>query len=246
MSAPLISAQDLAYQIGDKQLLRNVSLQLQSGCITTLIGPNGAGKTTLVKLLLNLLPIQIGKIIAQKKLRIGYVPQKVEINRLMPLQVKRFLTQNPNQTDINAALAKVNATHLTEANMLSLSGGELQRVLLARALLNKPQLLILDEPAQGLDVSGQTELYKLLVNIRDDLQCGMLLISHDLHLVMAASDQVICLNKHVCCSGHPSVISNDPAYLALFENPEQAASIGLYTHHHDHSHDIHGSIIKKA
>jgi zinc transport system ATP-binding protein len=162
----------------------------------------------------------------------------------MPVSVERFLklAVNANNNEINNALGEVGADSLRHSQLFSLSGGELQRVLLARALIQEPQLLVLDEPAQGVDVNGQAELYRLISDIRNRHQCGILLVSHDLHLVMSATDEVICLNQHVCCHGHPEQVSNDPAYLELF-GKKDAETLAVYTHHHNHSHDLSGDIV---
>jgi len=159
--------------------------------------------------------------------------------------VEKFLTLavNARKGEVDRALAEVNATALKSNQLHDLSGGELQRVLLARALIQDPQLLVLDEPAQGVDVNGQAELYRLITNIRDRHKCGVLLVSHDLHLVMSATDEVICLNQHVCCHGHPETVSNDPAYLELF-GKKDAETLAVYTHHHNHSHDLAGDVVK--
>lgn len=210
----------------------------------TLIGPNGAGKTTLVRIVLGLLQPHTGTLYRAPGLRIGYMPQKLFIEPTLPLTVRRFLQlAAPRQKrDVEPLLEEVRIVHLLDQQVSALSGGEMQRVLLARALSQSPQLLVLDEPAQGVDVSGQVELYKLINNIRDSHGCGVLMVSHDLHLVMATTDEVICLNQHICCHGKPEHVSSDPAYLALF-GQQQAQTLAVYTHHHNHSHDITGGIV---
>lgn len=220
---------------GEKTILEDVSLTLMPGKITTLIGPNGAGKTTLLKVLLGLMPVSAGTLTPKPGLKIGYMPQKLDINPLLPLSVEGLLCLNSAkrlsriQPLINACLAEVGAGTLKHRRLSVLSGGEMQRVMLARALLAEPDLLVLDEPMQGIDILGQEELYHLIARIRNRRGCGVLLVSHDLHLVMAASDKVICLNTHVCCSGHPDQVTADPAYQGLFVAP--------YRHIHDHRHD---------
>ena len=242
----LISTTNLSYQTNGKTLLSAIDLNVQKGQIVTIIGPNGAGKTTLLKLLLGILKPSSGEIIRKPGLRIGYVPQKFSIDKTIPLNVRRFLAlQAPNSVHSNiAALEKVGADHLLDRQIAELSGGEFQRVVLARAISNRPELLILDEPVQGVDYSGEAELYQLIENIRNQLQCAVVLVSHDLHIVMAASDEVICLNQHICCSGVPQSVGADPEYRRLFgPNAADAADgIALYHHVHDHHHDITGNV----
>lgn len=247
MSDFLIKARGLGVTRNGRQILQRADLTLQAGKIVTLIGPNGAGKTTLVRAVLGLIKVDEGEILKAPDLRIGYMPQKLHIEPSLPLTVARFLALGGKaRADMAETLVLTGIDKLTNMPMQSLSGGETQRVLLARALLRDPQLLVLDEPVQGVDVTGQSALYALINEIRNRRQCGVLLISHDLHLVMATTDTVICLNQHVCCEGHPEQVTNDPAYLALFgeavgaTNPPQVA---IYTHHHDHQHDTHGNVI---
>lgn len=242
MGKYLVELDKVTVAIGGKTLLREVSLSVESGHIVTLIGPNGAGKTTLARSVLGLQKISTGHMHKQAGLRIGYVPQKLHIDSTLPLPVKRFLTLSGASVEQAAkALALVNAGHLLDTAIYALSGGENQRVLLARALLRAPQLLVLDEPAQGVDVNGQAELYQLIDQLADDLHCGVLLISHDLHLVMARTDTVVCLNQHVCCHGHPAKVTNDPAFLSLFG--PAAATMAIYTHDHNHDHNLHGDVV---
>lgn len=233
---------DISFQ--QRPVLQGVDLSLHQGEIVTLIGPNGAGKTTLVKLVLGLVEPGSGKRFQQHNLRIGYMPQRLHIEPTFPLNVQRFLAlagRYPRQ-EIENVLARVGVPHLQSSPVQKVSGGEMQRILLARALLRKPQLLVLDEPVQGVDLNGQKELYQLIKSIRNEIGCGVLMVSHDLHLVMAATDRVICLNRHICCSGSPSQISNHPEYLALFGEPEK--ELAVYTHHHDHQHGVDGKVIK--
>ena len=232
------------YHAGGRHLLQQVNLHLKQGQILTLIGPNGAGKTTLVKVALGLLQPTSGTVTRSAQLRIGYMPQKLQIDASLPLSVQRFLQLAPlaAAADIDNTLQEVGAANLRHSVFGSLSGGELQRVLLARALLGKPQLLVLDEPTQGVDLKGQAELYRLITQIRDKHNCGVLMVSHDLHLVMSATDEVICLNQHVCCHGHPEQVGNDPAYLELFGQAGVQA-MAVYTHHHYHEHDLRGNVV---
>lgn len=248
---PLIKARGVGVIRNGRHLLKNADLTLDAGKIVTLIGPNGAGKTTLVRSVLGLIKIDEGKIEQVPNLRIGYMPQKIHIDASLPLNVERFLTLGGKpRSDLSEILQLTGIEKLSKTPMQLLSGGETQRVLLARALLRDPQLLVLDEPVQGVDVNGQSALYALINDIRKVRNCGVLLVSHDLHLVMSTTDTVICLNQHVCCHGHPAQVTNDPAYLALFgtsylENDEiKQPQVALYTHHHDHHHDAHGNIIK--
>lgn len=227
-------------------ILQDVSFTVNRRQIVTIIGPNGAGKTSLLRVVLGLVLETSGTVRRQAGLRVGYMPQKLNLNPLMPLTVNRFLSlASPNRTPatadiISGILAEVGASHLSQSALADLSGGELQRVLLAQALMGEPDLLVLDEPTQGVDILGQAELYKLIADIRDHRGCGILLVSHELHMVMAASDEVLCLNRHVCCSGHPTAITKDPEYQALFGTAAgEWVEEGLapYTHRHDHRHD---------
>lgn len=240
----LLNARDISLQFDQRQILQNISLKITERQIVTLIGPNGAGKTSLVKIVLGLVRPTSGRVERKKGIRIGYMPQRLHVDQSMPVTVARFLTlaANAGTSEITRALMEVGAETLINSQLHALSGGELQRVLLARALIQRPQLLVLDEPAQGVDVNGQAELYRLISNIRDRHNCGILLVSHDLHLVMSATDEVICLNQHVCCHGHPEQVSNDPAYLELF-GKKDAETLAVYTHHHNHSHDLAGEVV---
>ncbi|WP_207060767.1 zinc ABC transporter ATP-binding protein ZnuC [Motiliproteus sp. SC1-56] len=244
MSAPLVTLQGVNLRLGGRPVIQDVSLELNPGRITTLIGPNGSGKSTLIRLLLGLLQPDSGKVQRQPSLRIGYMPQKLHVDATLPLTVRRFmqLPRRMDKTALREALAMVNADHLMESPLQSLSGGETQRVLLARALLRRPQLLVLDEPVQGVDINGQIELYRLIGEIRARYGCAVFMVSHDLHLVMASTDTVICLNHHICCSGHPEQVSHDPAFVELF-GLEGARSLALYSHQHNHDHDAHGNVI---
>ncbi|RCK28659.1 zinc ABC transporter ATP-binding protein ZnuC [Thalassospira lucentensis] len=244
MTAPLIEGRGLTLSFGSERVLDQVSLSIQAGEIMTLIGPNGAGKSTLVKTLLGLQKPDSGDVIRKNGLRIGYVPQKLAIDQVLPMTVKRFLTltRAAARSACETVLGQVGAAHVIDAQMSSLSGGESQRVMLARALLLRPELLVLDEPTQGVDVSGQAELYRLIDDIRAELNCAVLMISHDLHLVMAKTDKVVCFNRHVCCSGIPDTVRQHPEYRSLF-GVREADAIGIYTHEHDHEHDLSGHVV---
>ncbi len=238
----LLQAMDIGVVRQKRPILRGANLRINQGEIVTLIGPNGAGKTTLVRSVLGLIKPDSGSIVRKPGLRVGYMPQKLHIEASLPLTVARFLSlSGGNQRSLIETLELVGIHHLHQQPMQSLSGGETQRVLLARALLRKPELLVLDEPVQGVDVAGQTALYRLITEIRNYRGCGVLMVSHDLHLVMATTDTVVCLNQHVCCHGHPEKVSSHPAYLELF-GEAASAGVAVYTHHHDHEHNIHGDV----
>jgi len=229
-----------------KWLVRGVSMTVDAGEIVTLIGPNGSGKSTTAKMALGVYQPDEGEVERQQSLRIGYVPQKFSIDWTLPLTVKRFmsLTRQVAETDLLAAMKSTETRHLANEEVRTLSGGEFQRVLLARAMASKPELLVLDEPVQGVDFNGEIALYDLIKDIRDDLNCGVLLISHDLHVVMAATDRVICLNGHVCCSGTPKSVASSDEYKALF-GARAASGLAIYEHHHDHQHLPDGRVLHK-
>jgi len=250
MADVLLNAENISFSKNEKLILNDVNLQIKQKEIITLIGPNGAGKTSLIRILLGLIKADSGSIYKHKKLRIGYVPQKISIPQVMPLRVcdflnlseKKFFGRKNNFQKMHSTLNELDIDYLFDSAMQNLSGGEMQRVLLARALLKKPQLLILDEPAAGMDVIGQQTLYDTIRDIRERHDCGILMVSHDLHLVMAATDKVVCLNTHVCCTGHPDDVSEHPEYLKLFGSA--LSGLALYAHHHDHEHDMHGNVIE--
>ncbi|WP_439601016.1 ATP-binding cassette domain-containing protein [Devosia sp.] len=218
-------------------LVEGVDVTIRKREIVTLIGPNGSGKSTTAKLVTGVLKPDAGAVSRKSGLRIGYVPQKLSIDWTMPLTVRRLmsLTGSYPAAEIDAALAATGVAHLANAEVQHLSGGEFQRALLARAMIRKPDLLVLDEPVQGVDFSGEVALYDLIGRIRDETGCGILLISHDLHVVMAATDTVICLNGHVCCRGTPESVARSPEYLSLF-GARAANALAVYQHHHDHTH----------
>jgi zinc transport system ATP-binding protein len=239
----LAEAKGIQLSLQGRRILDRVDLAVRAGEILALIGPNGAGKTTLVRVMLGLLAPEAGEVSRKPGLRIGYMPQRLLIDNVLPLTVRRFLTLGGrcSEQDLLQTLTEVGVERLLESPVQTLSGGEMQRVMLARALLRKPDLLILDEPVQGVDVTGQVELFELIGEIRDRHGCGILMVSHDLHLVMAKTDRVLCLNQHVCCSGHPEAVSADPAYRELFgDHP----ALAIYTHDHDHRHELDGQVVE--
>jgi zinc transport system ATP-binding protein len=231
----LVELKSIAYQIENKVILDKIGFSIFPKEIVSLIGPNGAGKSTLIKILVGLLQPTQGKVNLKPGITIGYTPQKMQLGSILPLTVLRFLNLVKAKRPLSEIVTelKISPT-LLDTMVWNLSGGEWQRVLLARALLQKPDLLVLDEPAQGIDLMGQAELYALLRHIRDKYECGILLVSHDLHIVMAGTDRVICLQQHICCQGHPATVSKDPAFQALFG--PGAKDLAVYTHQHDHNH----------
>ena len=237
----LISARGLTLSRQGRLLLDGIDFDIGAGEIVTVIGPNGAGKTTLVRVLLGLVAPDQGGIRRRPGLRLGYAPQQFNIDSAIPMTVERFLRLGGAHAGerIAQALEEVGAARLRNWQIANLSGGELQRVVLARALLRDPQLIVLDEPVRGVDYAGEAELYDLIGRLRDDHGLGVLLVSHDLHIVMARSDRVVCINGHVCCSGVPKSVALDPEYARLF-GPEAARAVAIYTHAHDHRHDLSG------
>lgn len=245
MSAePLLTVENVSLTIGGYLILNDVNLQVASNEIVALIGPNGAGKSSLARIALGLIRPDRGRVWRKPGLRLGYMPQRLTVDATLPLTVQRFVTLSApaRREQVQAALAEVGAASIIDAPVQAISGGEMQRALLARALLREPDLLVLDEPVQGVDVNGQYELYDLIGNLRQRRGCGILMVSHELHLVMAATDHVLCLNQHICCSGHPDHVARDPAYLALFGR-DGARRLAVYHHHHDHRHDLHGGVV---
>lgn len=234
----LLSLEDVSFQSHGRKILDNVGFSLHASEIMTIIGPNGAGKTTLLRLALGFMKPTSGTVKMKKGIRIGYMPQRLHIDPTFPLTVKGFLNLVPAgpREALEPLLEELEITHLYKSPMETLSGGETQRVLLAHALVRKPELLILDEPVQGVDVHGQMALYQLIARVRERTGCAILMVSHDLHFVMAATDQVVCLNCHVCCRGTPEIVTRDPSYAKLF-GPMAANQVALYIHDPDHKHD---------
>lgn len=234
----LIAAEKISVSYGANTVLRDVSLTVEPGEIVTVVGPNGSGKTTLLRLLIGAASPSSGRVTHKPGLRIGYVPQKLHIDPTLPITVERFLRLPGGTTRgaCTAALERAGVPGLSQRQMSALSGGQFQRVLLARALINEPDLLLLDEATQGLDQPGSAAFYLQIEEVRQKTGCAILMISHELHVVMAASDRVICLNGHVCCEGTPELVSAAPEYRALFGTGTGGA-LALYRHEHDHTHD---------
>ena len=234
----LIEARNLSVRLGDMDVLSGVTMGIAEGEIVTILGPNGSGKSTLIRALLGLVTPLGGEVRRKPGLSIGYVPQRLALDPSLPMSVRRFLSlpTRVNDAEAAAALDRVGMDGTAATPVTGLSGGQLQRVMLARALLARPELLVLDEPTQGLDQPGEAAFYRLIEEVRRETGAGVLMVSHDLHVVMAASDRVICLNHHICCQGTPRVVSAAPEYRALFGLGTQGA-LALYQHQHDHSHD---------
>ena len=234
----LIKISNLEVKYGSKFVLKNMNLSLKAGEIVTIVGPNGSGKTTLFKAIIGTVPISKGTIEVKPNLRIGYVPQQLKIDQTLPITVERFLKlSNINfEKSLDKTELILGSKDLLDVQISSLSGGEMQRVLLARALINDPQVLLLDEATRGLDQPGVAAFYRKIENIRKSTNCAILMISHDLHVVMSSSDRVICVNGHICCQGTPEIVATSPEYQALFGG-DVDGTFALYRHHHDHKHD---------
>ena len=239
---PLVKLENAGVYKSSKWLVKGISFEVNNGQIVTLIGPNGSGKTTTAKMILNILNADEGLVTSNTN-KMAYVPQKINIDWTMPLRVIDFMkiTSSINNAQIIEALTLTGVEKLLYDEVYNLSGGEFQRVLIARAVAKKPELLVLDEPVQGVDFNGEIALYNLIKKISDKLNCGILLISHDMHFVMSATDHVICLNGHICCSGTPSSVLKNPAYIKLF-GEHNAETLSYYQHKHDHSHNNDGSV----
>jgi zinc transport system ATP-binding protein len=240
---PLLQAKGITVDFGDRRILECVDIAVRAGEIVTLIGPNGSGKTTLVRVVLGHLKPGAGAVRRRAGLTIGYLPQRFVFDTTLPLTVRGFLDLPKPRPEprLREALAEVGVAETLNQAVQELSGGELQRLLLARALLREPDLLVLDEPLQGVDFGGQIALFQLIAEVRRRRGCGVLMVSHDLHLVMAGTDRVVCLNRHVCCSGAPDSVSRHPEYLSLF-GPKAAEGLAVYAHDHDHKHELSGDV----
>lgn len=238
MRKHLLNLEAVSKTFANRMVLDKISMSISQGEITTVIGPNGAGKSTLLKIILGLIAPDNGTIERSSELRVGYMPQKLYVDPTLPLTTHRFLRlADVSASACDEALTLTGISDLKNDSFQSLSGGEIQRVLLARAILRRPNLLVLDEPVQGVDINGQNELYRIITNLKETLNCGVVLVSHDLHLVMSDSDHVICLNQHICCQGKPEKVTQDPAYINIFGNTS------VYNHHHNHQHTLHGQIV---
>ncbi len=242
--ALLVSGQGLVVRRGGRAILDRVSIEVRRREVVSLIGPNGAGKTTAVRALLRLIRPDAGAVRHAPSVVVGYVPQRIAPDTLLPITVRRFLemARRRRRADPAAALAEVGAAGVIGRQLCGLSSGEFRRVLLARALLRDPDILVLDEPAQQVDFRGQLAMYELIGRLRDRHGCGVLVISHDLHLVMSATDRVVCINGHVCCAGEPEAVGRHPEYIALF-GPRAADALAVYTHAHDHGHGLSGAVV---
>jgi zinc transport system ATP-binding protein len=236
----LIQVEDLTVRYGASTALSGVSLHVEPGEIVTIVGPNGSGKTSLLRAIIGAVKPVKGRVVQESGVKIGYVPQNLHIDETLPITVSRFLKlpSNVAAADISYALTRAGVPDLAKAQLSQLSGGQFQRVLLARAIIGNPDLLLLDEATQGLDQRGSASFYQQIETVRQNTGCAILMISHELHVVMSASDRVICLNGHVCCEGTPAVVASAPEYRALFGTGTGGA-LALYRHKHDHSHD-HG------
>lgn len=244
-SDEMVKVRGAGVRRGERWLVEGIDLTIRRGEIVTLIGPNGSGKSTTAKLVTGVLKPDTGSVERIPKLRVGYVPQSLNVDWTLPLTVKRLMTLTGRHPPgaITSALEAVGIAHLSNAEVQQLSGGEFQRALMARAMIRRPDLLVLDEPVQGVDFNGEVALYQLITKIRDETNCGVLLISHDLHVVMAATDTVICLNGHVCCTGNPESVARSPEYIELFGS-RAAATLAIYQHHHDHTHLPDGRVLE--
>ncbi len=241
---PLIETRDVCVVRDGRHILDHISLSLMRGEILTMVGLNGSGKTTLVRVLAGLLKPDSGEVRKQPGIRIGYCPQRAHPDATLPISARDFLLLTHAATGMSIAgvLEEVGIGGLASRQIFRLSGGEYQRLLLARAILRKPDVLILDEPMAGVDMAGQSDLYELIPRLRDQYGCGVILVSHDMHVVMVATDRVVCINHHLCCSGQPENVAAHPEFVALFGD-RIARTLAVYKHDHDHSHDLHGDTL---
>ena len=237
-TSPVIATRSISVRLGGRMVLKDVTVAIAPGEIVTIVGPNGSGKSSFLRALIGAVPLASGRIEQAPDLRIGYVPQKLAIDAAMPMTVRRFLglPRRISRSQAAQALERAGVAGLGKQQMAHLSGGQFQRVLLARALLDRPQLLLLDEATQGLDQPGSAAFYRQIADVRREIGCAVVMVSHDLHVVMAASDRVLCMNGHICCEGTPEIVAGAPEYRALFGTGTQGA-LALYRHEHGHSHD---------
>ncbi len=233
----LVDLQQVELKARGRLILENINLSVEKGEIVTIVGPNGCGKSMLIRIILGLINPTSGTVTLRQGTRVGYMPQNLSLESLMPLTVERFLCLSPRATKEKCQrfASDLGLTRILNNPVNAISGGERQRTLLARALLNEPELLVLDEPAQGIDINGQATMYEYIAEMRDKLQCSIIMVSHDLHLVIAGTDKVICLNQHICCSGRPAEITKHPEFINIF-GEQVSTSLALYTHKHDHEH----------
>lgn len=230
ISPSLIELENISVRRDERDILRNVNFALQAKEIVTLIGPNGAGKSTLIKVLLGIMQPNAGKVTFAKKLKMAYVPQKFNPSSSLPLRVQDLLDLEACASDLRKEIIQdTGISKLQLSKVQQLSGGERQRVLLARALLRQPDILVLDEPMQGLDIQSESELYEYVRSLPERYGCAVLMVSHDLQWVMQGTHRVVCLNKHICCSGLPESIQQHPEYQAIFGTQRM-----FYQHHHNH------------
>ncbi len=236
----IASLENVCLKLNNKNILSNINLEIKKGEITTLIGPNGGGKTSIARILIKILQPTKGKVFIDKRIKIGYMPQKLNIDHTIPLRVIDFLNLNINKSQKDKIRQSKIAEKLNIENILfeqikNISGGQLQKVSLMQALINNPTFLVLDEPTQYMDIQAQAEFYQLIEDIRKKQNCAILMISHDLHMVMQKTNHVICINHHICCQGHPNDINQHPEYISLF-GKDKIKNIAIYSHHHDHKH----------
>lgn len=233
----LVALHGVNVSLGRELVLQNIDFAIERGEIVTIVGPNGSGKTTLLRVLIGALRPGSGRVERMPGLSIGYVPQRLHIDRTLPITVRRFLDlpHVRSADEAHEALDRAGVPTLGARQMSGLSVGQFQRVLLARALLARPDLLVLDEATQGLDPTGSASFFRQIEGVRDEFGCAVLMVSHELHVVMSASDRVICLNGHVCCEGSPEIVSSRPEYQSLFGTGTGGA-FALYRHDHDHTH----------
>ena len=234
----LIQAQGIELTLGQNRILSHIDFSIRAGEIVTIVGPNGSGKSSLLRVLVGAIQATDGNLVVASGLRVGYVPQRLDLERALPMSVRRFfnLPRKVSTKAVSEVCQRISVEHLLDQPMIELSGGQMQRVLLARAVLNHPDILVLDEATQGLDQQGSAQFYQQIESLRNEMGCAVLMVSHELHVVMSASDRVICLNGHVCCEGAPDVVSSKPEYRALFGTGTQG-TLALYRHEHDHTHD---------
>lgn len=233
----IIELKNVGLTINQQKIIERISLQLKKGQITTLIGPNGGGKTSIARVLLGILKPTSGEVVKNSKMKIGYMPQKIEIDKTIPMSGRDFIQLSTKKVEMDENFKnlarRLNVEKILDRQIHDLSGGQMQKILFLRALMNQPEVLVLDEPTQYMDIAAIEDFYKIIEEIRKESNCAILLISHDLHMVMQKTDVVFCVNHHVCCHGSPADINHHPEYLSLFGSRGEVA---IYQHHHDHKH----------